>query len=56
MSKFGKDLIASLSQAVAHARGKKKSMRVTVVPDVRVIRKSRRSSALRCRSAFRWPR
>ncbi len=32
MSKFGEDLVASLGQAVEHARGKKApGMRVTVV-------------------------
>jgi len=58
MSKFGKDLIASLSQAVEHARGKKKTgMRVTVVdvPDVRAIRKSLNMSQQRFAMSFRIP-
>jgi putative transcriptional regulator len=57
MSKFGKDLIASLTQAVEHARGKKKGMRVTVVdvPDVRAIRKSLHMSQQRFAASFRIP-
>jgi putative transcriptional regulator len=58
MSKFGKDLIASLSQAVEHARGRKKTgMRVTVVdgPDVRAIRKSLHMSQQRFAMSFRIP-
>jgi len=58
MSKFGRDLIASLSQAVEHARGKKKTgMRVTVVdvPDVRAIRKSLHMSQQRFAMSFRIP-
>jgi putative transcriptional regulator len=58
MSKFGKDLIVSLSQAVEHARGRKKTgMRVTVVdvPDVRAIRKSLHMSQQRFAVSFRIP-
>ena len=57
MSKFGKDLIASLGQAVEHARGRKKGMRVTVVdvPDVRAIRKSLHMSQQRFAASFRIP-
>jgi putative transcriptional regulator len=58
MSKFGEDLIASLGQAVDHARGKKMSgMRVTVVevPDVRAIRRSLHMSQQRFSVSFRIP-
>jgi putative transcriptional regulator len=57
MSKFGKDLIASLTQAVEHARGRKKGMRVTVVdvPDVRAIRKSLHMSQQRFAASFCIP-
>ena len=57
MSKFGKDLIASLTQAVEHARGRKKGMRVTVVdvPDVRAIRKALHMSQQRFAVSFRIP-
>ena len=58
MSKFGDDLIASLSQAVAHARGRKThGLRVTSVeaPDVKAIRRSLRMSQHRFAAAFRIP-
>jgi len=57
MTKFGKDLIASLTQAVEHARGRKKGMRVTVVdvPDVRAIRKALHMSQQRFAVSFRIP-
>jgi putative transcriptional regulator len=57
MSKFGKDLIASLTQAVEHARGGKTGMRVTVVdvPDVRAIRKALHMSQQRFAASFRIP-
>lgn len=58
MSKFGDDLIASLNQAIAHARGRKtQGLRVTVVeaPDVRAIRRSLRMSQHRFAAAFRIP-
>ena len=57
MSKFGKDLIVSLTQAVEHARGRKKGMRVTVVdvPDVRAIRKSLHMSQQRFAETYRIP-
>ena len=40
MSKFGEDLIESLGEAVAHAKGEATGVRVRVihVPDVRAIR------------------
>ena len=58
MSKFGEDLVASLGQAVEHARGNKApGMRVTVVevPDVRAIRQSLRMSQQRFAVSFRIP-
>jgi len=41
MSTFGQDLIASMEEAAAHARGEQTAARVHVVeiPDVRAIRK-----------------
>jgi putative transcriptional regulator len=50
MSKFGNELIASLKQAAAHAKGRKvRGMRVTTVemPDVKAIRRSLRMSRQR---------
>ena len=58
MSTFGDDLIKSLKQAVAHARGKKvRGIRVTVVevPDVRAIRRRLRMSQHRFAAAYRIP-
>jgi putative transcriptional regulator len=58
MSKFADELISSLNQAVAHARGRKSSgVRVTVVeaPDVKAIRKALRMSQHRFAAAFRIP-
>ena len=58
MSKFGKDLVTSLGQAVDHARGKKVAgMRVSVVevPDVRAIRQSLHMSQQRFSVSFRIP-
>jgi len=58
MSKFSDDLITSLHQAVAHARGRKsRGLRITVVdvPDVRAIRRSLRMSQHRFAAAFRIP-
>ena len=58
MSKFGKDLIESLTQAAAHARGRKvRGMRVTKVemPDVVAIRRSLRMSQHRFAAAYRIP-
>jgi len=42
MSKFGQDLLESLGQAVAYAKGETTDVRVTViqVPDVRAIREN----------------
>jgi putative transcriptional regulator len=46
MSKFGKDLIESLTDAVAHALGAPNGVRVQTVPvpDVRAIRRQLRMS------------
>ena len=47
MGKFANELIASLKQAAAHAKGRKiRGMRVTTVemPDVRAIRRALRMS------------
>jgi putative transcriptional regulator len=47
MGKFANDLIASMRQAAAHAKGRKvRGMRVTTVemPDVKAIRRSLRMS------------
>jgi putative transcriptional regulator len=58
MSKFGNELIASMKQAAAHARGRKvRGMRVTKVeiPDVKAIRRSLRMSQQRFAVAYRIP-
>ncbi len=58
MSKFGNELIASLKQAVSHARGRRvRSMRVTTVevPNVKAIRRSLRMSQHRFAVAYRIP-
>ena len=46
MTELGQDLIESLTEAVAHARGDRTGVRVLVVvaPDVRVIRRKLRMS------------
>jgi putative transcriptional regulator len=57
MSKFGKELIQSLTEAVEHAEGKAGSVRVQVVevPDVRAIRRHLRMSQNQFSSAYRIP-
>jgi len=58
MSRFGKELIASMKQAAAHARGRRvRGMRVTKVeiPDVKAIRRSLRMSQQRFAAAYRIP-
>ena len=58
MSKFGEELIESLKQATAHARGRKvRGMRVTTVtiPNVKAIRRSLRMSQNRFAMAYRIP-
>ena len=58
MSQFADELIVSLKQAAAHAKGRKvRGMRVTKVelPDVKAIRRSLRMSQQRFASAYRIP-
>jgi putative transcriptional regulator len=58
MSKFAKELIASMKQAATHAQGRKvRGMRLTTVemPDVKAIRRSLRMSQHRFAVAFRIP-
>jgi putative transcriptional regulator len=58
MSNFGKELIESLTEAVAYAEGRNTSdMRVTTVelPDVRAIRRGLHMSQNRFSLAFRIP-
>jgi putative transcriptional regulator len=58
MSKFGDELIESLKQASAHARGRRvPGMRVTTVklPNVRAIRKALRMSQHRFAMVYRIP-
>src|SRR6266849_3604826 len=58
MSKFGKELIAGMKQAAAHAQGRKvRGMRLTKVemPDVKAIRRGLRMSQHRFALAYRIP-
>jgi len=58
MSKFGKDLIASMKEAAAHANGGKvRGMRVTTVeiPDVKAIRKKLHMSQHIFAASYRIP-
>jgi len=58
MSKFSDELIESLKQASAHARGRKVTgMRVTTVkvPNVKAIRRTLRMSQHRFATAYRIP-
>lgn len=58
MSKFGRDLIESMKQAVAHMEGKPvRGTRVTVVagPDVRRIRRKLKMSQTTFAVAYRIP-
>jgi putative transcriptional regulator len=57
MTKFGDELIASMTQAVAHAKGRKVRVRLSKVkvPDVKAIRKSLRMSQQRFAAAYRIP-
>ena len=58
MGKFAKELIESLTQAAAHAKGRRvKGMRVTKVelPDVKAIRRSLRMSQQSFAAAYRIP-
>lgn len=57
MSKFGKELIESLTDAVAHARGEASGVRVQTValPDVRAIRRKLRMSQHEFAATYRIP-
>jgi putative transcriptional regulator len=57
MSKFGKELLESMAEAVDHAEGKASNVRVHVVevPDVRAIRRQLRMSQNQFSAAFRIP-
>ena len=58
MSKFADELIASMKQAAAHARGQKaRGLRVTTVeiPDVKAIRKALHMSQQRFATLYRIP-
>ncbi len=57
MSKFGEDLIESLTEAVAHARGEKTAVRVHAVetPDVRAIRRKLHMSQEKFALTYRIP-
>lgn len=54
---FGDDLIVSLNQAVAHAKGQSKAARVHVVevPDVRSLRERLKMSQQAFSSTYRIP-
>lgn len=57
MSKFGDELIESLTDAVAHARGEQTGVRVHTVamPDVRVIRRKLHMSQQEFAETYRIP-
>ena len=57
MSKFGDDLIESLTEAVAHGRGEKTGVRVQTVemPDVRAIRRKLHMSQEKFAATYRIP-
>jgi putative transcriptional regulator len=58
VSKFGKELIESLEQAAAHAKGRRVAgmrVRVVEVPDVRAIRRKLRMSQSAFAAAYRIP-
>ena len=57
MSKFGEELIQSLTEAVEHAEGQASSARVQVVevPDVRAIRRHLHMSQGEFSTAYRIP-
>jgi putative transcriptional regulator len=58
MGKFGNELIESMKQAAAYARGRGvRRLRVTTVevPDVKAIRRSLRMSQQRFAAAYRIP-
>lgn len=57
MSRFGEELIESLSDALTHAEGRKSGVRVHTieVPDVRAIRRSLHMSQERFATTYRIP-
>jgi putative transcriptional regulator len=58
MSKFGKELIASMKQAARHAQGVKvRGMRVTTIelPDVKAIREELHMSQQKFAASYRIP-
>jgi len=59
MSKFGDDLIESLTEALAHVRGEPNAVRVTTIaveiPDVRAIRRNLHMSQERFATTYRIP-
>ena len=57
MSRFGEELIESLTEAAAHARGAKTAVREHAidVPDVRAIRRSLHMSQERFATTYRIP-
>jgi putative transcriptional regulator len=57
MSKFANDLIESLSEAVAHAKGEAGAVRINVihVPDVRAIREGLRMTQSEFATAYGIP-
>ena len=57
MSKFGEDMIESLTDALAHARGEKSGVRVrtVAVPDVRAIRRRLHMSQHEFAATYRIP-
>ena len=57
MSKFGDELIGSLTDALAHARGEKSGVRVHTVevPDVRAIRRKLHMSQQEFATTYRIP-
>jgi putative transcriptional regulator len=57
MSKFGNELIESLTDAVAHARSEPSGVRLRTVevPDVRAIRRKLRMSQQEFSAAYRIP-
>jgi putative transcriptional regulator len=57
MSKFEKDLLESLAEAAAHAKGEKTGMRETIVrvPDVKAIREALHMSQAEFADAYQIP-
>ena len=57
MSKFGNELMESLTDALAHARGDKSGVRVQTVevPDVRAIRRALHMSQQEFAATYRIP-